>query len=202
MSKDLLIIFIRNPILGKVKSRLAAKVGDEKALEIYKILLKHTRDVTRDLECDKRVYYTDFIDPGDEWDPIIYQKAMQVEDDLGPRMLSAFHDGFETAYESVVIIGSDCLELTSEIIKDSFNVLQENDVVLGPAKDGGYYLMGMKKLHVSFFFSKDWGTSSVLQETLKNIHQKKLSLKLLPVLSDIDDEKDLNSAFAFLNSLT
>jgi len=198
MSKELLIIFIRNPALGKVKTRLANKIGDEKALEIYKALLKHTMDTTKDLSCDKIVYYSDFIDPADDWDPQIYQKSLQVGDDLGPRMLSAFQEGFERGYESIVIIGSDCLELTPEIIQDSFKVLQDNDVVLGPAKDGGYYLMGMKKLHVSFFFSKEWGTSSVLQETMKNILQKQLSLQLLPVLSDIDDEKDLNSAFSFL----
>lgn len=190
MTKKLLIIFVKNPILGKVKTRLAATLGHEKALEIYQVLLQRTFNVTITLSVNKAVYYSDYIQE-DIWSPPFYDKYVQSGNGLGDRMHHAFNQGFEGGFEQVCIIGSDCYELTEEIIQQAFEKLDSTDVVIGPAEDGGYYLLGMKALHTSFFQGKNWSTNSVLSDTLNNIKDSGLTVALLPELTDVDDEKDL-----------
>ena len=120
MSKNLLLIFTRNPELGNVKTRLAKTIGDEAALAIYKFLLEHTKQVTKNLPCDKAVYYSVKIREHDIWNPTIYQKKAQEGNDLGIRMHNAFQQAFSDGYEKVVIIGSDLPDLTSEHINEAF----------------------------------------------------------------------------------
>ena len=155
-SKNLLIIFTRNPKLGKVKTRLAKTVGNETALEIYKYLLQKTRDISLQVSSDREVYYSVKIRSNDIWDSKNYQKNQQVGEDLGIRMQNAFKNGFDAGYKKVVIIGSDLYDLTSENIEKAFTELDNNDVVLGPAEDGGYYLLGMNLLHSTIFKNKKW----------------------------------------------
>jgi uncharacterized protein len=189
--RRLLIIFVKNPQKGKVKTRLATSIGDEKALEVYLQLLERTQNICRNLPADKIVYYSDFIDHEDLWDETVYQKALQVKTDLGIRMKTAFEEAFTQGYESVCIIGSDCYELNQNILQQAFDSLQEHEAVIGPANDGGYYLLGMNRLHPELFEHKQWSTSSVLPDTLQDFKQKKCSFELLPELTDIDNEKDL-----------
>lgn len=191
MSKERLIIFYRNPELGKVKTRLAADIGDEKALAIYYLLSKHTRDITEKLFFDKVVYYTNFIDMEDSWDNHIYQKALQAEGDLGKKMEAAFAESFEKGYEKVCIIGTDCFELHESIIKEAFEKLDKCDAVIGPAKDGGYYLLGMKRLCQEIFYHKNWSTNTVLKKTIEDFDRLNLSYFKLEQLSDIDRKEDL-----------
>lgn len=195
MSKNLVLIFTRNPELGKAKTRLAKKVGDETALEIYKFLLDKTKEVTTNLTCDKAVYYSVKIRDNDIWNKENYQKHKQKGEDLGIRMQNAFQNSFNENYEKVIIIGSDLYDLTPEIIENAFTKLNTNDVVIGPAEDGGYYLLGMKKLHPAIFENKEWGTSSVRRDTLNDL--QKVTVHLLEELNDVDVFEDIENHPAF-----
>ncbi|MBT8393349.1 MAG: glycosyltransferase [Flavobacteriaceae bacterium] len=195
MSKNLLIIFTRNPELGKVKTRLSKSIGDENALSIYKTLLKRTEKNVRDLNCDKTVYYSVKIRENDIWDDSIYQKHQQHGLDLGERMQNAFINAFNKKYEKVAIIGSDLFDLNQNHINEAFKSLNKKDFVIGPAHDGGYYLLGMKSLNSHVFKNKDWGTSSVLRDTLADLKGK--SVYLLETLNDIDVYDDLINIRAF-----
>jgi uncharacterized protein len=189
--KSLLIIFYRNPELSKVKTRLAASVGDEYALAIYFKLVSHTRSIVTPLFIDKVLYYSEFVDREDYWDNQNFDKRLQTGSNLGERMYNAFSKGFQDGYETICIIGTDCLELTSKHIEDAFHQLQTNDVVIGPTRDGGYYLLGMKKLHSIFFHKKNWSSGTVRSDTLEDC--KKLALKVaeLILLRDVDTVDDL-----------
>ena len=195
MSKNLLLVFTRNPALGKVKTRLAKTVGDKRALEIYTFLLERTRDIAAKVTADKAVYYSVKIRENDIWDATIFQKHLQVGEDLGIRMLHAFKNGFETGYEKVLIIGSDLYDLTSETIENAFKALENNEVVIGPAEDGGYYLLGMNSLEEKVFKNKDWGTETVRKDTLEDLKDKKVFL--LGELNDVDVFEDIEHHPAF-----
>jgi uncharacterized protein len=195
MKPPLLIIFYRNPELGKVKSRLAATLGEGKALAIYLMLSGHVRELTTALNTDKVVYYSNYIETEDGWSNELYLKRLQHGEGLGKRMKAAFAESFDSGYEEVIIIGTDCLELTTEILKEAFKKLKTHDVVIGPAKDGGYYLLGMKKAHSEFFENKTWSTVSVFMDTINDIKELGLTYHVLPVVSDVDVETDLPTGF-------
>ncbi len=188
---NLLLIFYKNPESGKVKTRLAATIGNEKALSIYLKLAEHTKNITEGLEVDKLVFYSHTVELKDQWPDETYQKRAQSGNDLGERMRNAFEYGFNNGYTNICIIGTDCLELNQSTIEKAFHALEQYDAVLGPAKDGGYYLLGMKKMHADFFRNKDWSTQTVTHDTLLNTLQLQISLHLLPLLSDVDVEEDL-----------
>lgn len=187
----LLILFYRNPEPGKVKTRLAATIGDEKALAVYYLLCHHTKEIATPLECDKTLYYTDLIDTEDNWPETTYHKSLQRGADLGERMMHAFRDGFERKYRSICIIGMDCFELTTARVEKAFEELNTHDVVIGPAKDGGYYLLGMNQVYNEIFQNKKWGSNLVAAETLRDCETLKLTVFKLPILTDVDEEKDL-----------
>ncbi len=188
--KEALIIFVRHPELGKVKTRIAKTMGDENALTIYELLLQQTHAVTVDLPFDKYVYYTDSIPEQDVWAQDSYHKKKQQGNTLGERMHNAFVEVFSKGYTAVQIIGSDCATLTGAIIQQGFSSLEKNDMVIGPSTDGGYYLLGMQKPIAQVFTNKLWSTDTVLQQTITDIQQLSLSYSLLPALTDIDTEAD------------
>lgn len=190
MSNNILLIFTRNLIYGKVKTRLAASIGHDYALSVYRLLLEHTAQLTKNIDATRIVYYSDAITGGDAWDNS-YLKSVQQGGDLGERMANAFDDNLKNGTKKVVIIGTDCYELNSGIIADAFSQLYHHDVVIGPALDGGYYLLGMKAFHPELFYNVAWSTASVLKETLSCCDDLSLTYFRLPVLSDIDEEKDL-----------
>ncbi|WP_089321020.1 TIGR04282 family arsenosugar biosynthesis glycosyltransferase [Pontibacter ummariensis] len=190
-NKKLLMLFVRNPELGKVKTRLAAAVGPEKALEIYLHLLEHTRKVTQEVPVEKLVYYSNEVEQDDLWPNEHYQKRVQPAGELGEKMEASFAAAFEEEYASVVIIGSDCLQLTQEIVAQAFEELKTHEVVIGPALDGGYYLLGMNRLHADLFRNKQWSTEHVFPDTLQDVQRLNLSYALLPRLSDVDYVEDL-----------
>lgn len=194
-SKNLLLIFTRNPELGKGKRRLAAKVGDQTALNIYNFLLEHTVKITSGLYTDKIVYYSEEIWEQDIWDNKIYEKKLQIGDNLGIRMLNAFQDGFAHGYEKIIIIGSDMYDLSQEDLENAFRELSKNDFVIGPAEDGGYYLLGMKKLKPALFKDKAWGTDTVLRDTLNDLENEKKIL--LETRNDVDYYEDIKDIPAF-----
>ena len=189
--ENALIIFVRNPEKGKVKSRLAKDIGDDKSLDVYKFLLQYTRDISVSCNCSHFVFYSSYIHVQDVFDDDIFTKFIQEGNDLGERMMNAFKKVFALGCKKVCIMGSDCYELQTEIIDEAFEKLDTHDIVVGPATDGGYYLLGMKQLQLDLFKQKEWGTSSVLDDTMKSITQLGLSYAELPVLNDIDTIEDL-----------
>ena len=190
-TRSLLIIFYKNPEPGKVKTRLAATVGNNKALNVFRKLALHTKGITATLGIDKIVFYSDAIDLIDVWPNATYLKALQQGEDLGQRMKNAFIAGFETGYTSICIIGTDCFELTEEIIRQAFESLQSSDAVIGPARDGGYYLLGMNEAHSGIFENKEWSTDTVLRDTLADFINLGLTYVKMPELRDVDTEDDL-----------
>lgn len=191
MNEMHLIIFVKNPIAGRVKTRLAAGIGNQKALEIYLHLLEITRSVATKIDCTRHVFYSDEI-VSDEWDEDQFNKHLQQGDSLGDRMKNAFETVFTLGAKKAIIIGSDCPELTSEIIDSAFSSLDDKDVSIGPAKDGGYYLLGMKKPIPVLFEDKQWSTDSVFDDTIIDLMENRLIYERLPVLSDLDTIYDLH----------
>jgi len=187
--KSALIIFVRNPVLGKVKTRIAAAMGDENALAVYKYLLQHTKDITNGLPVTRFVFYADEIAINDLWNG--YEKCLQSGSNLGERMSDAFECLFEKGFTKIVIIGSDCFELDEKMISGSFLKLNEYEIVIGPATDGGYYLLGMQSPFKNLFENITWSSDSVFNETVKQIQQHSLSSYVLPTLHDVDETIDI-----------
>ena len=190
MARPAIITFIKNPELGKAKTRLAATVGDERALEIYKELLRHTRETVQAVAgIDAFLFYSKFIDENDDWSNDFFTKKLQPAGDLGTKMIAAFAEVFKTN-QPVIIVGSDCASLTSEILENAISILKEKDFVIGPAIDGGYYLLGMNTFQPSVFENIEWSTEQVFLQTVAKIEALKMNYGLLPALSDIDFEED------------
>ena len=190
MNRQALIIFARNLIEGQVKTRLAATLGNEVALDIYKQLLKKVQQTVQSLNRDKIVFYSDYIEE-DIWDKDVYKKRVQQGDSLGKRMENAFKSSFVEGYQKLVIIGTDCPGINETILENAFAKLEEYDIVIGPAIDGGYYLLGMTKESPCLFQNIPWSTQVVFEQTIDICKKHSLSYFVLPELSDIDEEKDL-----------
>lgn len=185
-----LIIFQKKPELGKVKTRLAKNIGNQKAKEIYEYLLDHTHKEAQKVNADIFV----FFDGGtDEKYRMLsrYYLAHQSDGDLGQKMEAAFSEVLNYGYKEVLIIGSDCHELTFNLVEDAFKALSDNDLIIGPAVDGGYYLLGMKKLHYLLFRNKPWSTSSLYELTSQEANSLGLKTFILPTLRDVDEVTDL-----------
>lgn len=197
-NKNSLIIFTKNPVLGNVKTRLAKSVGNKKALEIYNFLLQKTMQVTAMVNAEKTVYYADYVNENDGWSAKTYSKKVQYGADLGERMQHAFEQTLRNS-EKAVIIGCDCFELTDTIIHEAFLKLESYDAVIGPANDGGYYLLALKTVPPKLFNNKKWGTNTVLKETLHNLKNQKVHL--LEPLNDVDTLEDINHHPAFQHLL-
>lgn len=193
-----LIIFAKNLEKGKVKKRLAKDLGNQKALELYQEFCVHTMTNTFDIPGRRMLFYSEFIQNGDIWGSDDYMKFVQNGENLGQRMAEAFKLAFDKS-EKVVIIGTDCMELTRNIIMEAFDRLEQDDIVLGPANDGGYYLLGMNSFHPELFENIDWSTEKVLEQTKARIEPLNLSVFELPELIDIDTVEDLENSLAYGN---
>ncbi|MBL7748808.1 MAG: TIGR04282 family arsenosugar biosynthesis glycosyltransferase [Chitinophagaceae bacterium] len=191
MNKSI-IVFVRKPELGKVKTRLAKEIGETAALSIYKQLLSITRNTVAPLDCDKFIFYTESLVLDDQWENEVYKKETQQGDTLGDRMEHAFSKLFQAGYAKVIIIGSDCPGLTTSAIEEAYQKLDTCEVVIGPAEDGGYYLLGLTKPFSQLFRSKAWSTGTVFSDTVKDLVHSGISYCLLPKLVDIDSRKDLD----------
>ena len=191
MQQQAIIIFLKYPELGRSKTRLAATVGDENALKIYRQLLEHTHQITKELDCDCFLFYDKESINKMDWEQEKYTHLVQVESDLGGRMKNAFADVFAKGYQSVIIIGSDCYELSLATLKHAFKLLKHNDAVIGPAKDGGYYLLGLNQLIDSLFENVAWSTDQVLPSTIKVLEDSNFQYATTITLSDVDVYEDL-----------
>lgn len=189
-----LIIFTKNPALGKVKTRLAKTMGDEAALAAYLEMVAHVRTVAAEVDAHRAVFYTDFIDESDEWQRPTFSKYLQSPGDLGHRMASAIQTMLDAGYTKVALVGSDFLDLQVQHLSRALRMLEHHDAVLGPANDGGYYLIGMRRMEPSIFSGMDWSTDRVFSQTKAAIEALGWSLHTLPVVHDIDEEADWHAA--------
>ena len=191
MKKQALIIFTKNAEPGRVKTRLAATIGVDAAFAVFNRLSNYTAEVAAAVEAGKYVFYSDYIPEVDLWSRELFHKEIQQGNSLGERMSRALSVAFEKGFQRAVIIGTDCPELDMAILEKAFEVSGEYDVVLGPAEDGGYYLMGTNRHIPALFENIQWSTANVLRETISICRANNLSYYLLPVLHDVDEEKDL-----------
>ncbi|THH39721.1 TIGR04282 family arsenosugar biosynthesis glycosyltransferase [Neolewinella litorea] len=191
MQQPALILMVKNLIAGKTKTRLAQDVGDAMALQMYGILSRHTRDQALALEGVTRyLHYSEHVEVDDLWPNHPFIKMVQVGAGLGERMTAAFDHAFARGHQRAIIIGSDCPGLTTGLLNRAFGELEEHDAVIGPANDGGYYLLGLRQPHPELFSDMEWSTSSVLEDTLARARVQGLSVATLPVLSDVDHLED------------
>ena len=188
------MVFAKNPVKGKVKTRLAHSIGHEHALDVYNLLLTHTLNVSKAVSAETIVFFSDSISHNLPAFPKHLTLALQSGNDLGEKMCNAFQQSFANGYGPVAIIGTDCFELTPEIVDKAFALLRQHEVVIGPAIDGGYYLLGMQRLVPELFTNKHWSTASVFEDTIRDLEQLHISYALLRELSDIDNVEDLNKS--------
>jgi len=186
------IVFARVPVLGRVKTRLAAGCGDETALEIYRWLGRRTVDAALAVRnCRTTVYHTPAATEiilgwlGDEM-PL----RVQAEGDLGRRVALAIADVAASGAGRVVVVGTDCPDMSTAMIESAFASLSDADVVLGPTRDGGYYLIGVREPHPALFRGIPWSTGETLSATLAAAAAAGLRVSLLGERLDIDTAAD------------
>ena len=167
------------------------------ALKVYVNLLTHTRKVSEQLDANKYLFYDTKIEDNDMWPADKFIKSVQSRGDLGDRMLSAFKSVL-IMENKAVIIGSDCPEISQDIINKALSALDSNDMVIGPTHDGGYYLLGMKTLHRELFKDIEWSSHTVYRATINAMEKKKLSYKILDKKHDLDYKEDLDKFPIFM----
>jgi uncharacterized protein len=196
MEKSALIIFLKYPEVGKVKTRLAKVYNETFATEFYRLCVeKLIRDLRENFLSETNV----FLFCSDDQDIPKLKKWLgndfickpQEGFDLGKRMENAFTQVFNSGCEQAIIIGTDIPDINSEIIKDAFGLLNKYDFVIGPSKDGGYYLLGMNKNHPGIFEGINWSTNEVLGETIQKLNYQNFTYILLPELIDVDTSNSL-----------
>lgn len=197
-----LLIFAREPVLGRVKTRLAASIGPEAALATYRELLALTAAAVAAAQVPATVWLAEAPAgpalgspasptlPRPEW-PNLPWRVQPAAGTLGERMAHAFAEAFAAGAAHVVVIGTDCPGLTADLLRQAFAQLATHDLVVGPAADGGYYLLGMNKLHERLFRGKQWSTAAVLPATLADAGHLGLRVAQLPTLADVDSAADL-----------
>jgi len=187
--RNQLLILARRPELGKGKTRLAQGIGPEKTLEVYRYLLNHTLK-----EAKSNSWETNLFLAGSSVfkNNFGFEEFDQIAGDLGEKMNKAF----ETVNTGgkVVMIGTDCPELTNEIIAKAYLELDDKEVVFGPSKDGGYYLIGMRSYQADLLKGIPWSTEEVLEVSLGKCKELNLSVGILRELNDIDTVEDLRAS--------
>lgn len=196
MKKDALILFLRYPEYGVVKTRLAVALGEDLTYELYTCFLADLAVMVREVEAEKIIVYSgpeNAVFPDFPGLRLIRQRGK----DIGERMYSAFLDVFALGFERAALIGSDCPDLPARLVNDAFKKLTVSNVVFGPGMDGGYYLAGCTRDHLrpSIFSGVSWSTDSVLSETRQRVAKAGLVCSQLEKWSDIDEIEDLKQFY-------
>jgi rSAM/selenodomain-associated transferase 1 len=185
-----LIVFVKNAIEGQVKTRLAKTIGQGQALSVYLGMQNHLAKCLKDVPFEVHVLYSSFLPTEQDcWAAPQFQKGIQKGNDLGERMDLAIQQML-SVYQNVLLIGSDIAGLNLNVLQEGFQQLEYHDIVIGPTKDGGYYLIGMKKPISSIFQNMTWSHEKVMRQTIEQIQKLGLTFHLLPELSDIDTYED------------
>jgi hypothetical protein len=193
----LVIIFTRYPEVGKTKTRMIPVLGAQGAANLQRQMTEYTLTTVKQLQGQFPVSIAIFYTGGNlqlvkTWLKNGYDYVNQGEGDLGVRLSSAFQRAFEQGMTKVIIIGIDCPDITASILRHGFEMLNHHDLVLGPALDGGYYLIGTKRPIPELFKDIFWGTGEVLQQTKAIAAKLDLKMAFLPPLADIDRPEDLS----------
>jgi rSAM/selenodomain-associated transferase 1 len=191
MSHRRLLVFVKEPVAGRVKTRLAATIGAEAALEVYCQLLAITGAAISRSGISCHVAVDGGEVPWEIMGLLPGPWSVQAGEDLGARMDHAMAQAFSEGAGAVVLIGSDLPDLKAGVLEDAFGRLEDHDMVLGPALDGGFYLVGLRRYVPELFLSLPWSTDRVFALTRARAHELGLSCDLLPVLQDLDDAQDL-----------
>ncbi len=196
MTNDRLIIFTRYPVPGKTKTRLIPALGAEGAAALQKQMTERTVARARQLRQEQSLLVEVRYEGGrkslmQKWLGSDLAFAVQRSGHLGLRMARAFQEAFRAGCTRVVLVGTDCPGLSVFLLREAFHGLRANEVVLGPARDGGYYLLGLRFFVPQIFEKISWGTGAVLEETLRKLGSLPLRLFLLKTLGDVDRPEDL-----------
>lgn len=196
MNKNALILFLRYPEQGVVKTRLAKTLGEDFTYELYTCFLADLAVMVHEVEAEKVIVYSGPEDAVFSSFPEL-RLILQRGNDIGERMYSAFSDVFALGFERAILIGSDCPDLPARLVNDAFEKLAVADVVFGPGTDGGYYLVGCNRdgLCPSIFSGVPWSTDAVFSETLQRAAETGLVCGQLEKWSDIDEIDDLKQFY-------
>ncbi len=191
-----LMIFTRYPEPGKAKTRLMPALSAEAAADLHRQMTEYTLAQVKPLQQNCELTVEVWFAGGDRTQMELWLSAdlryqPQPEGNLGDRMRQAFQAAFDRDVDAAIIIGTDCPELTEALLVKAFQALQQTDVVLGPATDGGYYLIGLRQAIPELFQAITWSTDRVLQQTVTIVEKLNLSFTLLPMLTDVDRPEDL-----------
>lgn len=191
-----LIIFSRYPEPGKTKTRMIPALGAQGAAQLQRHMTEHTVAQARELQKYAGVTAEVHFAGGNEqlmqtWLGIDFVYKPQNSGNLGQRMASAYQDAFASGAQKVIMIGIDCPGVNAQLLSQGFTMLEQNDLVLGPAADGGYYLIGLRHFSTQLFQGISWGSGQVLQQTVAIAQQLNLQFTYLPVLEDVDRPEDL-----------
>lgn len=191
------ILFVKLPEPGKVKSRLAQDMDGEIVQRLYECMVLDAIEMLEHVEAPFRICFDppDAPDSVRQWLGQAYSYMPQTGDDLGARMEQAFIRVFSEGVDNALLIGSDIPSLTAAIIDIAFHSFSVCDAVIGPAEDGGYYLIGFKKktFEPGIFQTMTWSSKTVFRETLGRLEKAQLTVNRLPVLSDIDTREDVEA---------
>jgi uncharacterized protein len=190
------ILFTRYPEPGKSKTRLIPALGPEGSCAVHRRMAEGTVKQLQKLFLLRPVSIEIRYDGGnqalmEEWLGPGWHFSAQGPDSLGTRMERAFQEAFQAGFHRVVLIGSDCPRLKGELLQKALDNLAHHDLVLGPARDGGYYLLGMSRILTPLFVDIPWGTETVCRKTLEIGRDLGLNILLLETLDDIDRPEDL-----------
>jgi rSAM/selenodomain-associated transferase 1 len=195
--QERLVVFTRYPEPGKAKTRLIPALGELGAAELHRQMAEHTLMQVRGLQAVRNLSVEVRFAGGDfaqmqGWLGADLNYQMQGEGDLGDRLFHACQVTFNNGNDSVVMIGTDCPDLDTALLQKAFQELRQHDLVLGPATDGGYYLIGLRRPVPQLFTGIAWSTAEVLQQTVAIAKRLGLAIAYLPTLSDIDHPEDLD----------
>lgn len=193
-TRPLIVVFARAPELGRVKTRLAAALGDARALELYRWLGAR---VVRGLSAHPAALRVSFTPDDREgamraWLGDAIEFAPQGDGDLGARMKRAVAQGFSRGHGAVLLVGADCAAVTAARLTEALTALCDHDAVMGPARDGGYYLLGLTRM-APVFDAMTWSTATVASETRQRFADAAMSVAELATETDIDEVSDLSS---------
>lgn len=196
LDRERLIIFTRYPEPGKTKTRMIPVLGAQGAAQLQRQMTENTLKVSQLVKLQRDLSLTVYFTGGSltlmqEWLGEDLTYSLQSQGDLGEKLQSALLDSFNQGMTRVVFIGVDCPDLTEAMINQAFESLKTTDLVIGPAVDGGYYLIGLGGNFPQLFQGINWGTEVVFAQTQKVAQQLNLGIDYLPMLADVDRPDDL-----------
>lgn len=193
----MLLIFVKYPEPGKVKTRLAKNIGSENAAILYRKMAESIIYELSKLTDYKKII---FFDPPDRKKDVVgwlkfngLSFISQEGNSLGEKMSNAFSHAFSLGAANAVVVGTDCPQIATETIEKAFEKLETSDVVIGPSYDGGYYLLGLRRLIPELFYDIDWGTNLVFDQTMKRLRRDRIKSECLEMLRDVDTVEDLSN---------